>query len=107
MKPSKLDELGSNDQKLAIDVAVAASLLVARLPNMSEVFFDALVSEYSHQQNLPKATSRANMRAIGMKLFKTDWELVITKEGAEIRSVFTPKPVSAGGNGAGAAVTPP
>jgi hypothetical protein len=74
------EQLSPEDQKTAIDVTVAVSLLVTRLPALSDLVLDAIIEEFSAQYNLPKNTARYALRSLGQTLFATPWTCTITKD---------------------------
>jgi hypothetical protein len=79
-KSDAFDELSESDQTVGIDLTVACSLLVTRLPGISQSVFDAITREFAAQYNLPSVTARSALRAIGRTLFSTCWECRITKD---------------------------
>jgi hypothetical protein len=74
------EQLSPEDQKTAIDLTVAVSLLVTRLPALSELVFNAIIEEFSVQYELPKNTARYALRSLGRTLFATSWTCTITKD---------------------------
>jgi hypothetical protein len=74
------EQLSPEDQKTAIDLTVAVSLLVTRLPALSELVFNTIIEEFSVQYDLPKNTARYALRSLGRTLFATSWTCTITKD---------------------------
>ena len=84
-------QLSESDQKVAIDLTVACSLLVSRLPHMSGNIFDAVMSEFSHQYEVPNNVAKYSLRALGKELFHSSWQYKITKcDDNTIATHFTP-----------------
>jgi DNA-binding transcriptional regulator WhiA len=74
------EELSETDQKTAIDIAVAASLIVTRLPAISELVFDAISREFAAFYDLRANIAKYSLRSLGRTLFETQWECTITKD---------------------------
>lgn len=80
LKP--FEELSATDQKTAIDIAVAASLIVTRLPAISELVFDAISREFAAFYDIRSNIAKYALRSIGKTLFQTQWTCTITKDAA-------------------------
>jgi hypothetical protein len=72
------DQLSETDQRVAIDIACAMSVLVTRLPQLK--VGDAVMTEFAHQFELPSNLAKYALRQVGQTLFKTTWEFGVSKE---------------------------
>jgi hypothetical protein len=73
-------ELSVTDQKTAIDIGVAASLIVTRLPGISELVFDAISREFAAQYDIRPNIAKHSLRSVGKTLFQTQWSFEVTKD---------------------------
>lgn len=85
------EELSEQDQKIAIELAAIGSLLVTRLPMLSNEVFDVLTTEFAATYNIPANLAKYAMRSISKELFKTSWDFTIKKNlESEIHTEFVP-----------------
>jgi hypothetical protein len=93
-------ELSVTDQKTAIDIGVAASLIVTRLPGISELVFDAISREFAAQYDIRPNIAKHSLRSVGKTLFQSQWTCTITKdETANIATHFQQGDPIVGENG--------
>jgi hypothetical protein len=97
---NSFEELNQADQECAIDCAVAATVLAARIPSVGKPLYDWLASEFATTYNLPNNIVRSVLHDIGQTLYKTDWGFSVTKKEEKLITLFVP--VEASSDGAGA-----
>lgn len=85
------DQLSEEDQKAAIDVAVAAIVIGLRIPSTGKPLYDWMATEFTSCRGLPANVVKYALRSLGGSLLKQNWELTITKNGEGITTVFTPE----------------
>jgi hypothetical protein len=73
------DELPEEDKQAAVDISCAASILVTRLPSISETLFAHISREFGHCFDLPLNKAKYALRTCGQRLFVTEWRYEITK----------------------------
>jgi hypothetical protein len=93
------EELNQADRECAIDCAVAATVLAARIPNVSKPLFDYLIAEFAAAYNLPQNSVRYALRDIGQTLYDTDWGFLVTKKEEKLITLFVPAEASSGDGG--------
>ena len=74
------DRLSVDQQKVAIDLAVAASLIVTRLPSIGQEVFRLIERDYAAQYDVPANVAKYALRACGQTLFQTPWACTVTKD---------------------------
>jgi hypothetical protein len=89
-KSDPFNELSDQDQKAAIDVAVAAVLIGLRIPTAGKPLYDYVATEFSSSRTLPPNIVRYALRSLGRTLFKQDWTMTITKTSEEVTTHFKP-----------------
>lgn len=82
-------QLSSADQKDAIDIGVALTLLGSRLPSTGKPLFDYVATEFVSCYRLPHNLGRHVLRDVGHALIGGDWTLTIVKKGDEIVTSFS------------------
>lgn len=99
LKP--FEELSVDQQKVAIDLVVACSLIVTRLPTISQEVFKAIEAEFAAQYDAPANIARYAMRSLGNTMFETEWTCTVTKGDDNVLAThFKQEPESLpGGNG--------
>lgn len=85
------DQLGPDDKKAAIDVAVAAILIGLRIPSTGKPLYDWMATEFSGCHSLPLNMVRYALRSVGKSLATQNWELTIKKNGPEVTTSFKPQ----------------
>ena len=86
------DELGPDDQKAAIDVAIAAILIGMRIPSPGQQqLHDWIATEFAGTHGLPSNKAKYALRSVGRTLVEEDWRLTITKEGPTFTTKFSPQ----------------
>jgi hypothetical protein len=93
-KTNPFNELNTEDQKCAIDVAIAALLIGTRLPSVDKALYDYLVTEFSRSLTLPANLAKYALRSLGRTLALQNWTLTISKDGEGIVTAFKPEPVN-------------
>lgn len=86
------NQLNADDQKCAIDVAIAAVLIGVRIPATGKPLYDYIATEFSASRTIPSNLAKYALRSLGRSLTHQDWTLQIEKEGEEIVTSFTPRP---------------
>lgn len=97
--PRPFEQLSIEDQKAAIDVAVALTILGTRIPTLQKTLTDFIVTEFTSCYGLPRNIVKYAFRELGTNLFRQDWGLTVTKSGNKLTTRFTPLETSGGGNG--------
>lgn len=97
--PRPFEQLSDDDQKAAIDVAVALTILGTRIPTLQKPLTDFIVTEFTSCYGLPRNIVKYAFRELGANLFRQDWNLTATKAGPKLTTQFTPLETSGGGNG--------
>lgn len=99
LKP--FEQLSVDQQKVAIDLVAACSVIVTRLPSISQEVFKAIETEFAAQYDAPANIARYAMRSLGQTLFQTEWTWTATKgDDNVLATYFTQEPESLpGGNG--------
>lgn len=87
---SPFNELGPEDQKAAIDIAIAAILIGLRIQSTGKPLYDWIASEFASSRTLPPNVVRYALRHLGRALAHEDWALVIEKKGEALTTKFTP-----------------
>ena len=97
------NQLQPEIQKTAIDVTVAVSLLITRLPSLPEPLSEAIVKEFASQYDIREPLARRALGQISGALFRQTWKCQITKDGeGRVLTSFTvgpPVPVDGDGEG--------
>jgi hypothetical protein len=94
------EELNQTDRECAIDCAIAATVLAARIPSCGKPLYDWLITEFASTYNLPKNAARSALRDISQQLYKTDWGFSVTKKEEKLITLFVPVEASGDGDGA-------
>ena len=84
------DQLGENDQKAAVDVAVALTVLGTRVPSQNKAFSDHVAQEFTRSYNLVPNVVKYAMRELGVGLFQQNWEFKVYKRGGLMTTEFRP-----------------
>ena len=101
MNDNPFDELSESDQRAAIDIACAVSILITRLPGLipQEVssdmpaWMDTIGKEFAINRSLSTELSREALAQIGQQLFNNSWRWNVTKEtDATISTYFKQGP---------------
>jgi hypothetical protein len=88
------NELSPQDQKVAIDIAVATILLGVRLPGCGQqLFYDFIAAEFTSSYTLSSNVAKYALRSLAKTLLEQDWVLTIKKEKGKIVTSFTPEPI--------------
>lgn len=90
MKNDAFSQLNEEDQKAAVDVAIAAILIGLRIPSTGKPLYDWMATEFTSCRGLPANVVKYALRSLGKSLAVEDWSLVITKDGESIVTKFTP-----------------
>src|SRR4029077_1616812 len=85
------NQLNKEDQKAAIDVAVAAILIGLRISSTGKPLYDWMANEFASCRGLPANVVKYALRSLGRSLLKQNWSLTIEKDGEGIMTKFTPK----------------
>ena len=85
------EQLSEEDQKAAIDVAVATILIGLRIPSTGKPLYDWIATEFTSSRSLPANVVKYALRSLGRSLAAQNWEMVIKKDGEGLTTVFTPE----------------
>jgi hypothetical protein len=88
MRP--FEQLGEQEQKAATDVAVALTVLGTRIPTLSKVFTDAIVTEFTNCYKLTPNVGKYALRELGQNLFSQNWAFSVHKAGVMLTTEFKP-----------------
>ena len=98
LKP--FEQLSVDQQKVAIDLVVACSLIVTRLPSINVEAFKAIERDFAAKYDVPANVARYALRSLGQTLFQSAWNCMITKDTeSNIATHFQQGSESPGGNG--------
>lgn len=92
-------QLSDEEQKAAIDVAVALSVIAVRIPSVQKALTDYIVTEFTSCHNLSPNIAKYAFRELGANLFNQDWHFGVTKAGERVTTQFQPLETSGGTNG--------
>jgi hypothetical protein len=92
------EQLSEHEQKAAMDVAVAVTVLGTRIPTLSKSFTNAVLTEFTNCYKVVPNVAKYALRELGVSLFKENWEFTVHKTGVMLTTEF--KPVE-GGSGPG------
>jgi hypothetical protein len=87
-RPRAFDDLSEDDQKAAIDVAVAKVLIDARIPSTGTLHDNYIVTEFAGCRTLPPNKIKYALRSIGQSLLKSDWKMTIEKQHGRLVTTF-------------------
>jgi hypothetical protein len=90
-KHDAFSQLNAEDQKAAIDVAVAAVLIGLRIPSTGKPLYDWMATEFASTRSLPPNVVKYALRSLGQALFRQNWTLIIEKDKDGIITKFTPE----------------
>jgi hypothetical protein len=93
------ERLSVEEQKAAVDVAVALTVLGTRIPTLSKGFSDAVATEFVNSYKVVPNVAKYALRELGVSLFKENWEFTVHKTGMMITTEFKPIEGGAAGNG--------
>lgn len=85
------EQLNEDDQKAAIDVAIAAIVIGVRIPSTGQPLYDWMATEFSSCRSLPPNVVKYALRSLGQTLTQQNWVLTIQKDGMGIATSFTPE----------------
>lgn len=85
------NQLSEEDQKAAIDVAVAAIIIGLRIPSTGKPLYDWMATEFASSRGLPPNVVKYALRSVGEGLLKQNWSLTIEKDGEGLMTKFTPE----------------
>jgi hypothetical protein len=88
--PDAFDQLSAEDQKCAIDVAVAAILIGTRLSSTDKALYDYILTEFARSRTIPSNLAKYALRSLARTLSEQNWELTIRKDGQGLVTSFTP-----------------
>jgi hypothetical protein len=91
------DELSGDDQKTAVDVAVALIAIGIRIPSTTKAMYDYVASEFARSQTLPSNKVRYALRDLAKTLSTENWTWEISKKEMTIVTKFTPERPSKNG----------
>ena len=74
------ERLNADQQKVAIDLAVACSLIVTRLPTISQSIFALVEHDFAAQYDVASNIAKYALRDCGRTLFQTAWSCTVTKD---------------------------
>lgn len=86
------NQLNSDDQKCAIDIAVAAVLVGVRLPSTGKPLYDYIATEFASARTIPANLAKYALRSLGRNLIRQNWTLTIKKDGEGLTTEFRPQP---------------
>lgn len=86
------NQLNTEDQKCAIDVAVATILIGMRL-GADKALYDYVLTEFARSRTIPNNLAKYAIRNLGRTLTVQNWTLTIKKESGELVTSFTPEPI--------------
>jgi hypothetical protein len=89
-KSDAFSQLGKEDQKAAIDVAVAAIVIGLRIPSTGKPLYDWMATEFTSCRGLPANVVKYALRSLGQGLLKENWTLTVEKDGEGISTRFVP-----------------
>lgn len=92
-------QLSEQDQKAAIDVAVALTVIGTRIPSVQKALTDYVVTEFTSCHSLSANIVKYAFRELGANLFNQDWYFGVTKAGERLITQFQPLETSGGANG--------
>jgi len=90
------ERLSEQDQKAAVDVAVALTVLGTRVPTLRQEFTDDIVTEFAGCFRLSENVVKYAMRELGRNLFAQNWEFKVHKMGQLLTTEFRPIEASEG-----------
>jgi hypothetical protein len=88
MNTGPFEELNQADRECAIDCVAACAVLSARIPSVGKPLYDWLATEFASTHGVPKNVARYALRAIGQKLYGSDWGFTVTKKEDKLITVF-------------------
>jgi hypothetical protein len=91
MQHDAFDQLSNEDQKAAIDTAVAAILIGLRIPSTGKPLYDFVASEFASSRGLPANVVKYALRSLGRSLTAQNWTLSIVKDGEGVITKFVPE----------------
>jgi hypothetical protein len=87
-KPQQpFDQLGQEDQKALIDVAVMLIALTTRVPTIKGIY-DAVRAEFIRSYHLSNSAKYA-LHHVTDELMNSNWELTIRKKGVRLITSYT------------------
>lgn len=97
------DRLSPDQQKVAIDLAVACSLIVTRLPSISQAVFQLVEADFAAQYDVSTGIGKYALRECGRTLFETAWSCTVTKDSNNLVATHFKQELESlpGGNGEG------
>jgi hypothetical protein len=93
------ERLSTEEQKAAVDIAVALTVLGTRIPSLNKAFTDILAAEFTSCYAVDPNVAKYALRELGASLFKENWEFTVHKTGMMITTEFKPIEGSGPGNG--------
>jgi hypothetical protein len=93
------ERLNVEEQKAAVDIAVALTVLGTRIPTLTKGFSDAVATEFVNCYKVVPNVAKYALRELGVSLFKENWEFTVHKTGMMITTEFKPVEGSGPGNG--------
>lgn len=90
------EQLGEEQQKAAVDIAVALTVLGTRIPTLSKAFSDSVITEFVNSYGLVPNVAKYALRELGAGLFKQNWEFTVHKTGEMLTTEFSPIDGAAG-----------
>jgi hypothetical protein len=83
------EQLSWEEKKAAIDIVIAAVVLVNRLPDaVGKPLYDYLETEFANNFSLPINRARYSLRGLSEVLFYQEWKFIVTKEGGTLKTEF-------------------
>jgi hypothetical protein len=91
MKDTKpFDQLSEADQQCLTDIVAAMSVLIVRIPTISQPIYDYIGTEVVACRNLPANLVKYALRDAGRRLLVRDWDFTVFKRGKELTTCFEP-----------------
>lgn len=84
------DLLSEDEQKAAIEVAVAVTLLELRMPSAAQLLYDLVADEFATTYILSHNVTKYALQSLGRRLMAQNWTLVIEKNQDKVSTIFTP-----------------
>jgi hypothetical protein len=91
LESDAFNQLGPEDQKAAIDVAIAAVLIGLRISTTGKPLYDWMATEFAATHNIPPNVAKYALRSLGRGLTAQNWTLIINKDGEGVTTQFKPE----------------
>ena len=81
------EQLSEADQKAAVDIGVAVSVLGTRL-NCGKELYDFVATEFVRRYSIPANIAKYALREVGKSLFTNDWTFTAEKKAGGLTTSF-------------------